>query len=1393
MCHNEIPDHNKIKDYKCLDVINNETNIKTQQNLNNLQINKWTQLNNKTDECIVTTSNLASLNIKSNPSVKMEVIGSINNNQFIFIIDTGASASIININNLPTGTKLKSMDNIKLITANGTNLNFMGIIDTIIKFKNINFPIQCMVVKNLVGPNLLGIDFLKLYKAKIDFVKKQIKLLNDDKSVTLEFGNENKISNNNIKNKIKKITVYDKDINTNKNKNNTSNNVELYKKLINKINNPISKWWDNENQNELMYNYDINKLQAFDNKLNINNQIVKNNYDKFNKSITLLASKCVKLDDVAKDGNCGIYTLQKILQNEKIIINYQNIKDLLKLSNNKKPIWLESEDLVAVVNHFGFNLIILQEIDNSNYAALAFYKTTTRKFLCIFHNLNHWSPGVISNKINNNITDTIHINDIPTLKSRQTILESRYKEEDLQDNKNTYNITNIMHQNNSPIINKMKLEKISPDDIKENFDINPELSIEQKNKLIKLLHKYNNVFSQSKCDLGEVNTDPIEIKLSDNTPVNLRNFKLSRSEINEIEKQTKELLETGIIEHSISSYSSPVFLVPKGQPQGTKNKSPSEYRMVLDYRRINEKTLKEVFPLPIIQNIYDSLAGNKYFSSLDAMSGFHQLKLHKNSKEITSFSTSTGHYQFTRLPFGLTNAPQNFQKVMNKIMAGLNYRINCCYLDDCVCFGKTFDDHLNSLELTFERLLKYNLKLKISKCKFGYTELKILGNIINTQGIKPTEEGLLAIRNFSSPSTIKQLRSFLGLANYFRRFIPNFSKLAHPLTELTKGKFKTKISPITWNETHEIAFKNLKDKLTNKPVLSHFDENAEIILVTDGSKKGLGVILQQQNENKEIHPVSFASKKLNKAQNNYSALELEMSALYFGCTHFRQYLHGRQFTVWTDHKNLVQLQTIKSESPILNRLRTKLIGFDFKIIFKKGIFNQAADFLSRNPINLNNTINNTEKNKPYNINIVEPINIKILQTKDNYLKNIITALENTEIMDAKWQNIAKSYILNKNDELLYYKEIINGSPKLVLAVPEILTKEIIQNFHDNKMVGAHLGVHKVYNKIRSRYHWPLMHKQIKTYVTSCIICQKRKPDKTKQVGKMQTYPIKNGAPFSDITIDYVGPLIPSHGFKYILVATCRITKYCVAKPCRNADARTTTQFLLNLILTYGAMRTVRSDNGTHFTAKVISDILTALNIKKTEGIAYRPTSQGNVEKQNQVIIDMIAPYMNDKEKWTDILQIVLHAYNSTIHFSTGYSPFYLLHGYEPKSIFDIVLIPNTYEHSVIDELNKLQKVRDTIPQILQKAFKNQKDSRDKNKYDIDYKVGEKVLVKIPIRKNKFSNRYDGPYSIIKKLNQNTYLIKINKNNRLVDVPIHVQQIKKFIDKSHQTHNIFYFS
>lgn len=426
------------------------------------------------------------------------------------------------------------------------------------------------------------------------------------------------------------------------------------------------------------------------------------------------------------------------------------------------------------------------------------------------------------------------------------------------------------------------------------------------------------------------------------------------------------------------------------------------------------------------------------------------------------------------------------------------------------------------------------------------------------------------------------------------------------------------------------------------------------------------------------------------------------------------------------------------------------------------------------------------------ISLVEPINIHLLQTRDDYLQKIIETIKNPELAELNWLRKSKAYIINSEDDLLHYRDIYNGKPKLVIALPDKLIKQVIEHFHDEKMSGAHLGVYKVFNKIRSRYHWPTMNKDIKNYVVSCHTCQQRKPDKRPAVGMLQPNTVINGIPFQDICIDYVGPMIMSRGFKYILVATCRATKFCYAKPFKNADAKSTTRFLLELILTYGPPRIVRSDNGTHFTAKIIKQLLSALGIDKTEGIAYRPTSQGQVERQNQVIIDMIAPYITNGEKWTDVLPIVLHAYNTAIHFSTGFTPFYLLHGYEPPSLFDIAVIPSNLDHSIVNELKKLNSVREELPNILKKAFDKQTFYADKGKNEIEFYVGEKVLIKANVRKDKFSDRYEGPYTITKKINPVTYLVEIIKNRKKCIEKKHIHQIKQYRNRS-EIMNIYFYS
>ncbi|XP_050522940.1 uncharacterized protein LOC126895280 [Daktulosphaira vitifoliae] len=775
------------------------------------------------------------------------------------------------------------------------------------------------------------------------------------------------------------------------------------------------------------------------------------------------------------------------------------------------------------------------------------------------------------------------------------------------------------------------------------WDINPALPIDQQNKL-----------------RGSCKVAPIELQLSSNKIINLPNFKLSRVERNEIEKQTEELLKAGIVEESSSPYSNPVFLVAKNQGQCSKSQEGSkEYRMVIDFRKLNEIIYRESFPLPIIQNLYDCLAGNQYFSSLDATSGFHQIELSENSKALTAYSTENYHVQFTRLPFGLSNAPQFYQAAMCKVMAGLNYRHNICYLDDCVAFGKSFESHLHSLELTFQRFLKYNLKLKPSKCRFGYQELKVLGNIIDTKGIRPTQQGIETIQKFPQPKTIKQLRSFLGLANYFRRYIPKFSNIAKPLTDLTRGKFNSKRSPIKWEDTHERAFLELKSKLTSQPVLAHYDENAETIIVTDGSKLGLGAILQQRNQNNEIHPVAFSSKKLTKAEGRYSAMDLECLAIFHALTVFRPYVHGKYFEIWTDHKNLT--------------------SFDYSIKYKEGIFNKAADCLSRiidEPPKLSEFTElskigvHTILQQP-NVNLVQPINIQLEQASDNYLQNIITAIKNP----------------NEN-------------------------------------------------------------------------CQKRKPFKQPKPPKIGMYPLEKGEIMQEIYLDYIGPLSNLKSNKYILVATDRI----------------------NLILRFGCMRTIRSDNGTHFTGKTVKQLLESLNVDQKFGIPYHPTSQGQVERQNQTLVDMISNYVKDNEKlWSDYLPYMVFAYNSSIHKVTGYSPFYLVHGFEPKSVFELALIPPE-DQNILSEISKIKKIRKLVPELLKQASEQVKQKHPLSN-TTQYNIGDKVLVKNETSNTKFRDRYNGPYEIIKAYPPFTYIVKMPKNNRLENLPVHIDQIKPFHSRS----------
>jgi len=365
--------------------------------------------------------------------------------------------------------------------------------------------------------------------------------------------------------------------------------------------------------------------------------------------------------------------------------------------------------------------------------------------------------------------------------------------------------------------------------------------------------------------------------------------------------------------------------------------------MVIDYRTLNEKTIGDAYPLPNITDILDQLGNAKYFSVLDLASGFHQIPMDPKDAPKTAFSTPYGHYQFKRMPFGLKNAPATFQRLMDNVLSGLQGNELFVYMDDIVIYARSLKEHEVKFNRLMARLREANLKLQPDKCEFLRKEVAYLGHIISEEGVKPDPHKIKAVINFPAPRNPKNIKQFLGLVGYYRRFIPQFSKIAKPLTDLLK-----KNRPFKWELSQTNAFNILRESLCSEPILQYPDFTQPFILTTDASGYAIGGVLSQGKIGKDL-PISYVSRILNKAEQNYSTIEKECLAIVYCTNHFRPYLYGRKFTIVTDHKPLVWLHSIKDPSSRLWKWRTKLAEYDYDIQYKKGSLNNNADALSRNP------------------------------------------------------------------------------------------------------------------------------------------------------------------------------------------------------------------------------------------------------------------------------------------------------------------------------------------------------------------------------------------------------------------------------------------------------------
>lgn len=466
------------------------------------------------------------------------------------------------------------------------------------------------------------------------------------------------------------------------------------------------------------------------------------------------------------------------------------------------------------------------------------------------------------------------------------------------------------------------------------------LNLEEKESVLNLCREFNHIFHLPNDDLTY--TDAIQCKIQTTTdiPIASKIYRLPKVHEEEVSKQINKMLKQKIIQPSVSPYNAPLWVVPKKMDASGQRK----FRVVVDYRRLNDVIVGQYHPIPSIEEILDQLGHSQYFTSLDLSSGFHQIRMDKDDIPKTAFSTPNAHYEFLRMPFGLKCGPAIFQRLMNNILTGLQGHQCFVYLDDLVIVGSNISDHEEKLKLLFQRLSNNNLKLQPDKCEFMKKEIIYLGHKLSQNGVEPDSAKIESIINFPIPKSSKNIKQFLGLTGYYRRFIPNFAAIAKPMTLLLK-----KESNFSWGPEQQKSFDQFKHILTTDLLLQFPDFSKEFILTTDASDYAIGSVLSQEVNNKDL-PVAYASRTLNKAEQSYSATEKELLSIVWSVKHFRPYLYGRKFKIVTDCRPLTWLFNCKDPSSRLVRWRLKLEEYDYQITYKPGHLNSVADALSRNPV-----------------------------------------------------------------------------------------------------------------------------------------------------------------------------------------------------------------------------------------------------------------------------------------------------------------------------------------------------------------------------------------------------------------------------------------------------------
>lgn len=845
-------------------------------------------------------------------------------------------------------------------------------------------------------------------------------------------------------------------------------------------------------------------------------------------------------------------------------------------------------------------------------------------------------------------------------------------------------------------------------------------------------------------------------------------FRMNAAELAELNKQLQELLDKGWIRPSSSMYGAPVLFVRK--PDGT-------LRMCIDYRALNQQTVRDRYPLPRIDELLDQLGGAAVYSRLDLASGYYQMRMHPDDVHKSAFTCRYGLFEWTVMPMGLTNAPSAFMRHMHRVFGRCLDRFLVVYLDDLLLFSRSVDEHVVHLREVLGKLREHQLFAKPSKCEFGQEEIAFLGHRVSKAGIKMDPTKVKAVVDWPKAQDVSQLRSFMGLANYFRRFVHKFAQIAAPLTDLLNKK----VLEEHWGESQDAAFAKLKQALVSAPVLKVADPNRAFVVQSDASDFAVGGVLLQEFAG-QLHPIAFYSRKLNSAERNYTVSEREMLGVVECVKSWSHYIGGSGATVHTDHKSLEYFWQQPKMQGRQTRWMECLQQHHVDLLYIKGEDNVVADALSRRPDHM----------QPAALGVLE-VESGVSRLDSQWGEQLRAAASADPDYQRLVQKVDKGGMRNHTlaDGLVLHTD--RRGQRVVVPANDGVKASIIGELHDVPSAG-HLGHHKTYARVAALFEWPRMQQEIHNYCKSCQVCMAAKAGTLKPAGLLQPLSVPERK-WQSVGMDFIVRLpMTEAGHDALMVVTDRLTKMvrCVPMTTTVTAPEVAEMFVENVVRLYGVPQEIVSDRDSKFTSAFWQALFRSLGTKLSMSSSYHPQSDGQSERSNQSVEQVLRCYVSAyNNDWDKHLALAEFSLNSAVNVSTGFSPFRLMYGFEPSSPLQLIvdaLQQVSGGAGGVRRVEETARMLDRMAGELVHAKENIGRARgqavvqaNKHRRDVGYEVGGEVMLstanlRLAGTSRKFTARWVGPFKVKKLVGPVAVELDLPHAIKLHPV-VHVSQVK----------------